>query len=869
MSLGCDEFRSRRSFGLLAFLARTGLAGFAGPAAAPAPAALAATLRILAGLAAIGLAGRDFVGQSLGLFGFDLGFEFDVERLLVVIGLFGQRRGRGRGLRDQQRLGCLQRVDLLAAVDDERLRAGHGRIGNHRQRDLEAAFQIAQMTALVIEHVERDVGAGPGHEIMGRALHHRFLETAQQLQRDRGHRAHMAGAAALRAGLGRTLQHAGADTLARHFQEAEMRDASDLDARTVLPQAVAELALHRAIVALLVHVDEIDDDQAREIAQAQLASDFLGSFEIGLERGVFDMVLARGAARIDVDRDQRLGLVDHDIAAGAQLHRGREHRVELALDTHAGEQRLAIAILPHRAHIGRHQHLHEIVRFAIAGFPGDQDFVDLLVVEIAQRSLDQRPFLIDQGGRLRLQRHVANGFPHPDQVLEVALDLGLGAGGAGGAQDDPHALGHVEILHHFLEPRAVLCAGDLATDAAATGGVGHQHRVAAGQREICRQRRALVAALFLDDLHQHHLAALDDFLDLVLTAGPEGALRHLFQCVVAADELDDVLFFLVVFVLVIGLLARCDGRGVVMRGEGVFVVMFEVRGVMVVIMVRMTIVISVPVMRQIRVFRCGGIRHPDRRFRSHLGAQSGVFLMTGVVILVVMLVVVMLIVVMVMVVVTMVLMGVAFVVMIFVTVVLVVMVPRDCGDRHANARLRRDRRDFRSAPAWTDAVQRLHGTRAIHARSRGRRPGLPRSTGRLASAPSTMSLWTRSPLTAATRTAMPRAPAAGPVLVLFFGLAMGALFRLDQGLTIRHRNLIVVGMDFAEGKEPVTVAAIFDEGGLQGGLYPRDLGKVDVTAQLLALGGLEIKLFDAVATDHDDPGLFRVGGIDQHFVWHF
>jgi hypothetical protein len=35
------------------------------------------------------------------------------------------------------------------------------------------------------------------------------------------------------------------------------------------------------------------------------------------------------------------------------------------------------------------------------------------------------------------------------------------------------------------------------------------------------------------------------------------------------------------------------------------------------------------------------------------------------------------------------------------------------------------------------------------------------------------------------------------------------------------------------------------------------------------LGGFKIKFFDAVAADHDDPGLFRVGGIYQHFVGHF
>jgi len=38
---------------------------------------------------------------------------------------------------------------------------------------------------------------------------------------------------------------------------------------------------------------------------------------------------------------------------------------------------------------------------------------------------------------------------------------------------------------------------------------------------------------------------------------------------------------------------------------------------------------------------------------------------------------------------------------------------------------------------------------------------------------------------------------------------------------------------------------------------------------LFALGGLEIKFFDAIAADHNDPGLFRVGGIDQHLVGHF
>jgi hypothetical protein len=48
--------------------------------------------------------------------------------------------------------------------------------------------------------------------------------------------------------------------------------------------------------------------------------------------------------------------------------------------------------------------------------------------------------------------------------------------------------------------------------------IRHQHAVAAGKAEIGGQRRALVAALFLDDLDQQHLTALDDVLDLVAAA---------------------------------------------------------------------------------------------------------------------------------------------------------------------------------------------------------------------------------------------------------------------------------------------------------------------------------------------------------------
>ena len=149
-----------------------------------------------------------------------------------------------------------------------------------------------------------------------------------------------------------------------------MRDAADLDASAVVFERILQPALHRAVVAALVHVDEVDDNEAGKIAQAQLPRDFLGRFAIGLERGVLDVMFASGATGVDVDRHQRFGLVDHDVAAGTKLHHRREHGIELALDAVAREQRLRVLVVLYMLGVARHQHAHEVTRFPEAFFAG-------------------------------------------------------------------------------------------------------------------------------------------------------------------------------------------------------------------------------------------------------------------------------------------------------------------------------------------------------------------------------------------------------------------------------------------------------------------------------------------------------------------
>ena len=185
--------------------------------------------------------------------------------------------------------------------------------------------------------------------------------------------------------------------------------------------------------------------------------------------------------------------------------------------------------------MARHEHAHEVLRFLVGVVAGDHDLVDLARIEVADRALDQAAFLVDELRRGRAKRQLAHILPEAQQVLEVALHLGLGAVGAGGAQDDAHSLRHVEFGGDRLQPLAVGGIGDLPRDAAAAPRIGHQHGIAAGERKIGGERRALVAALFLDDLHQQHLPALDHFLDLVLARARLAALGNLLQRVLGAD----------------------------------------------------------------------------------------------------------------------------------------------------------------------------------------------------------------------------------------------------------------------------------------------------------------------------------------------
>ena len=90
----------------------------------------------------------------------------------------------------------------------------------------------------------------------------------------------------------------------------------------------------------------------------------------------------------------------------------------------------------------------------------------------------------------------------------------------------------------------------------------------------------------------------------------------------------------------------------------------------------------------------------------------------------------------------------------------------------------------------------------------------------------------------------------------------------QQGLAVCDRDLVVIGMDFAERQETVAVSTVVYEGGLERRFDPRDFREVDVPLKLLFRCAFVVEIFETASVEHNHPRLFQVAGIDQHAFCH-
>ncbi len=121
------------------------------------------------------------------------------------------------------------------------------------------------------------------------------------------------------------------------------------------------------------------------------------------------------------------------------------------------------------------------------------------------------------------------------QVADLAHEVGL-FGAVGGGADDQPARAFVGAVDHLAQAVA-LGVGEPPADADAAA-LRRVDQVAAGDRDVHREPRALGLERVLDHLHDDLLTGFDQLVDAAAFAGAATALRRLFS--VGQDDLVDV-----------------------------------------------------------------------------------------------------------------------------------------------------------------------------------------------------------------------------------------------------------------------------------------------------------------------------------------
>ena len=128
------------------------------------------------------------------------------------------------------------------------------------------------------------------------------------------HRVHVdlhATAVAVLTGFTEALQQALADPLAGHLHQTEGGHLRHLVLGPVAAQALHETSYDEVAVGLQHHVDEVDDDDAAEVAEPELAGDLLGCLKVVTGDRLLEVAaLANELAGVDIDDDHRFGAVD-------------------------------------------------------------------------------------------------------------------------------------------------------------------------------------------------------------------------------------------------------------------------------------------------------------------------------------------------------------------------------------------------------------------------------------------------------------------------------------------------------------------------------------------------------------------------------
>ncbi|MNM69579.1 hypothetical protein D3C81_811770 [compost metagenome] len=280
----------------------------------------------------------------------------------------------------------------------------------------------------------------------------------------------------------------------------------------VARQGFFQRAQHLAAVLGVIHVDEVDDDDAAQVAQPQLPRHRLRRLQVGAEHGFFQVALADEGTGVHIDGGHRLGLVDHQITTGLERHLLVQRTDDFILHAKHVEDRAVAGVQLQLLVQHRHVLGDEGLELEEGLLGVHLHLVHVLADQVAHRTQRQAQVFIDDAARRRFTAPALDHVPHARQIGDVfrqrfgRLAFGVGA----------HDVAVAAMLGRYLgDQRLEPGAFGLVLDARRHTHhlrLRQQHQVTRGDADLRGQPCTLGADRVLDHLH-HHVLPIAQQLD--------------------------------------------------------------------------------------------------------------------------------------------------------------------------------------------------------------------------------------------------------------------------------------------------------------------------------------------------------------------
>src|ERR1700733_4618647 len=289
------------------------------------------------------------------------------------------------------------------------------------------------------------------------------------------------------------------DALAGDGYQSEIVELQRFRRSPIMPELFFQ-SLHNALaVAALIHINEIDDDDTAEIAQPDLSHNLFDRIHVRFYDRVFQSrSLANVLASIDVDRNQRFRLVDHDVAAALEPHLRLERLVHLFGKAKLFEQRRFLGVKLDALHHPRLKAVEEAQNPLVLGFRIDPDHIEVGSDLVAQHTLDHVEIVIDKGRRLRGLSAVLDVLPQAFQESNIGTKFFFGRPLRSRADDNPAMTVLALAQDDPLQALALFLGRNLPRHTCVIHG-RHVDQEASGQRDMTGDARALLADRLFSD----------------------------------------------------------------------------------------------------------------------------------------------------------------------------------------------------------------------------------------------------------------------------------------------------------------------------------------------------------------------------------